>query len=279
MTCFTNIKIKIFIIHAFFLSFTIYGQENERNITFKVNGATFEMIFVEGGSFVMGCTSEQSSCFGDEKPAHTVELSPYYIGKHQVTQKLWYAVTGFSINFQKNFLKIELLNGEGCDYPMYYINYGECVEFCSKLNKLLAKQIPKGYKFSLPTEAQWEYAARGGNKSKGYEYSGSSNIDDVAWYEDNCNRKTHKVGAKIENELGIFDMSGNIQEWCKDWYNDLYYLNTPSANPKGPDSGSCRVLRGGSWYCKQQHCRVAFRHCTSPSNRSCDVGLRVVLLQ
>ena len=235
------------------------------------------MIFIEGGSFVMGCTSEQSTCFGDEKPAHTVELPDFYMGKHQVTQKLWVAVMGYTIRFQKNFLKIESLNGEGDEYPMYLINYGECVEYCNKLNKLLSKQLPNGYKFTLPTEAQWEYAARGGNRSEGNQFSGSNSMDEVAWFVENSNRKTHKVGTKKANELGIFDFSGNVSEWCRDWYNDLYYTNSPSVNPKGPNSGTCRVLRGGSWNGKAVQCRNSFRHCTSPSNRSSDVGFRLVL--
>jgi len=270
-------KVSFFILGFFFLSFTVFGQESEKNLTFIVNGVSFEMIFVEGGSFVMGCTSEQSGCFGDEKHTHTVELSEYYIGKHQVTQKLWYAVMGYSIRFQISFLKVQSLNGAGDEYPMYYVNYGECVDFCAKLNKLLSKQLPKGCKFTIPTEAQWEYAARGGNKSAGFLYSGSSDINEVAWYEDNSNENTHRTGRKNENELGIFDMSGNVYEWCQDWYNDLYYYNSPSVNPKGPDTGAGRVLRGGSWKCKPQHCRVSFRHCTSPSNRSYDVGFRLVL--
>ena len=272
-------KVSFSILGLFFLFFTVFGQEKEKILTFKVKEVTFEMIFVEGGSFVMGCTSEQSGCFGDEKHTHTVELSDYYIGKQQVTQKLWAAVMGYSIHFQANFLKIKSLNGEGEEHSMYYVNYGECVDFCTKLNTLLSKQLPKGAKFTIPTEAQWEYAARGGNKSEGFMYSGSNNIDEVAWYESNSNGNTHKTCRKKENELGIFDMCGNVYEWCQDWYNDLYYFNSPSVNPKGPDTGSGRVLRGGSWNCKPQQCRVSFRHCTSPSNRSFDVGFRVVLVR
>jgi len=277
MISFSILKRTIFILFSFFFALTIFGQENEKNLKFTVNGVNFEMVFVEGGSFVMGCSSEQSTCYGDEKHTHTVTLTDFYIGKNQVTQKLWFAVTGYSILFQKNFLKLQSLAGEGDEYPMYYINYGETMEFISKLNKLVSKQLPKGYKFTLPTEAQWEYAARGGNKSENFEYSGSNNIDEIAWYDNNSSKKTHKTGTKIANELEINDMSGNVFEWCLDWYNDLYYFNSPSANPKGPEIGTGRVLRGGSWNCKPQQCRVSFRHCTSPSNRSFDVGFRLVL--
>jgi formylglycine-generating enzyme required for sulfatase activity len=160
---------------------------------------------------------------------------------------------------------------------MYFVNYGECLEFCSKLNKLLSNQLPKGFSFGLPTEAQWEYAARGGKNSSGYEFSGSNNIDEVAWYDENSSKMTRKAGLKKENEIGIFDMSGNIFEWCLDWYNDSYYSISPIIHPTGVNSGFCRVLRGGSWNCKAAHCRLSFRHCTSPSNRSFDVGFRIIL--
>jgi formylglycine-generating enzyme required for sulfatase activity len=142
---------------------------------------------------------------------------------------------------------------------------------------LLTKQLPKGYKFGLPTESQWEYAARGGNKSQGN--TNITDINEIAWYTDNSGGKTHKVGMKAPNELGIFDMNGNVFEWCRDWYYESYYESSPIINPKGPESGKGRVLRGGSWNCKSQYCRITFRHCTSPSNRSYDVGFRLVLAQ
>jgi formylglycine-generating enzyme required for sulfatase activity len=237
------------------------------------------MIFLYGGTFEMGCTSEQNNCFGDEKPVHTVVLPDFYIGKFQVTQKLWHVVMGRSIRMQLYLVNSKSLNGEGSEYPMYYVNYSECEEFCSTLNQLLSKQLPKGYKFTLPTEAQWEFAARGGNKSTRNMYFGGNSIDEVAWYEENSNGRAHLVGKKDKNELGIYDMSGNVMEWCRDWYYDFYYENSPSENPKGPDKGTGRVLRGGGWNSKSQHCRVSFRHCTSPSNRSYDVGFRLALVK
>jgi formylglycine-generating enzyme required for sulfatase activity len=260
-----------------FFHVTLVGQEKEINLAFIVNGVNFEMIFVEGGAFMMGCTAEQTFCYGDEKNIHNVELSDFYIGKYQVTQKLWNEVMGRSIRTQLYLANSKVLNGEGAEYPIYYVTYNESLDFCSKLNKLLSKQLPKGYKFCLPTEAQWEYAARGGNKSDGYRYSGGNEIDEIAWYEDNSNKHTHKVGTKVKNELGIFDMCGNVFEWCLDWYGDFYYEKSPLINPKGPDSGTARVVRGGSWNTKPHHCRVSFRHGTSPSNRSFDNGFRVVL--
>jgi formylglycine-generating enzyme required for sulfatase activity len=138
--------------------------------------------------------------------------------------------------------------------------------------------LPAGYTFSLPSEAQWEYAARGGKKHQDYIYSGDSNINETCWYADNSDSRAHKTGVKTPNELGIFDMCGNVQEWCRDWYYDNYYDSSPEKNPKGAESGKGRVLRGGGWNSKPQYCRVSFRHCTSPSNRSFDVGFRLALV-
>ena len=272
-------KLIFFFIFTTWFHFVVFGQNNEQNLSFTLKGITFEMIFVGSGVFEMGCTFEQSNCFGDEKPVHTIELSDFYIGKFQVTQKLWHVVMGRSIRMQLYLVNNKLLTGEGNEYPMYYVNYAECEEFCNTLNQLLSKQLPKGYKFALPTEAQWEFAARGGNKNNDNMYCGGNNITEVAWYEENSNGKAHQVGMKYKNELGIFDMSGNVMEWCRDWYYDFYYENSPSENPNGPDKGSGRVVRGGGWNNKPQHCRVSFRHCTSPSNRTSDVGFRLALVR
>jgi len=247
------------------------------NIIFTVKGVTFEMIFVQGGIFVMGCTSEQSDCYDSEKPSHSVTLSDFYIGKFQVTQKLWQVVMGTNIREQRTLAKTSWsLYGEGDDFPMYLINYNECVEFCSKLNKLLSEQLPKGYKFRLPTEAQWEYAARGGQKTKGYKFSGSNNLNEVAWYTNNSGGKAYKVGLKNKNELGIYDMSGNIYEWCLDWYGANYYSNNNFTNPKGPEFGAKRVLRGGSKGSRTQDCRVCNRANSTPDTRG-DNGFRIAL--
>ena len=131
---------------------------------------------------------------------------------------------------------------KGPKLPVEYVSWYDCQEFIKKLNALT------GQNFRLPTEAEWEYAARGGSKSQGYEYSGSNNLDDVAWYDSNSGDKTHDVATKKPNELGLFDMSGNVLEWCQDWYGRDYYSSSPSSNPTGPASGSYRVQRGGSWY-------------------------------
>jgi formylglycine-generating enzyme required for sulfatase activity len=250
-----------------------------KNITFTISGVSFEMIFVEGGTFVMGCTSEQSDCGEEEKPAHRVTLSDFYMGKFQVTQKLWQVVMGTNVRQQRDLANTSWpMRGEGDDYPMYYISYNECEEFCSKLNKLLSNQLPEGSKFRIPTEAQWEYAARGGKKSKGYKFSGSDYIGEVAWYDGNSGEKTHEVGMKDKNELGIYDMSGNVWEWCQDWYDRNYYSRSPLSNPKGPGSGSDRILRGGSWYYNTPYCRVSYRDCGAPGGRGNDLGFRLCLV-
>ena len=257
-----------------------FGQTTGKNLSFTVNGVSFEMLFVEGITFIMGCTSEQGNdCYHNEKPTHSVTLTDYYMGKYQVTQKLWQAVMGTGIRGQRDLGHTSWpLYGEGDDYPMYYINYNECEEFCAKLNKLLSDKLPEGYKFRLPTEAQWEYAARGGKKSKGYKYSGSDYIGEVAWYNSNSGGRTHEVGMKDKNELGIYDMSGNVWEWCQDWYDASYYSNSSSTNPKGPSSGSDRVLRGGSWRGIAQGCSVSFRSNAGPNRRFHNSGVRLVLV-
>ncbi len=230
------------------------------NKTFTVNGVTFEMIAVNGGTFTMGATSEQGSdaSYG-EKPTHSVTMSDYYIGKFEVTQELWEAVMRSNPSFFK-----------GSKLPVESVSWDDCQTFIRKLNSLT------GANFRLPTEAEWEYAARGGNRSRGYKYSGSNNINDVAWYTNNSGSKTHTVGTKSPNELGIYDMSGNVYEWCQDWSGS--YSSGSQTNPTGPSSGSYRVLRGGSWYFNARYCRVSFRFNITPVNRSHNCGFRLVLV-
>ncbi|MBO7724073.1 MAG: SUMF1/EgtB/PvdO family nonheme iron enzyme [Paludibacteraceae bacterium] len=225
-------------------------------------GQSFTMIYVEGGSFVMGCTSEQSDCISDERPAHRVTVNSYYIGETEVTQELWSAVMGRNPSYYT-----------GSQRPVEQVSWNDCQKFINKLNQLT------GRKFRLPTEAEWEYAARGGKKSKAYKYSGSNTLDNVAWYTNNSGNQTHNVKTKFPNELGIYDMSGNVREWCQDWYGSGYYANSPQANPTGPSSGFYRVLRGGSWLSFAQNCRVARRSSNTPSLSSGNVGFRLILVQ
>ena len=243
---------------------TVYGETrtfgtNNPN-TFTVNGVSFEMVYVDGGTFDMGATTEQGSdAESDEKPVHSVTLSGYYIGKCEVTQELWEAVMGSNPSYFK-----------GAQKPVESVRWNDCQEFVAELNRLT------GMTFRLPTEAEWEYAARGGNQSSHYKYSGSDNIDDVAWYYDNRPRKTHAVGTKTANELGIYDMSGNVWEWCSDWYGA--YSAGAQTNPQGPSSGSYRVLRGGSGYYLASYCRVSCRYSFDPDDSFRYFGLRLVLV-
>ena len=226
---------------------------------FMVNGVSFEMVRVEGGTFRMGATSEQEDeADSDEKPVHGVTLSSYYIGKTEVTQALWQAVMGSNPS-----------RFEGSDLPVECVSWNDCQEFIQKLNRLT------GRNFRLPTEAEWEFACRGGNNSRGYKYSGSNNLGSVAWYEDNSGGQTHPVGTKAPNELGIFDMSGNVWEWCNDWYGN--YTSNSQTNPTGSQSGSDRVYRGGSWYGIARNVRSSNRDYINPANRNYDLGLRLAL--
>ena len=215
------------------------------------------MVRVEGGTFTMGATSEQGSPYIDEKPTHQVTLSTYYIGKYEVTQAEWQAVMGTNPSDFK-----------GDNLPVECVSWDDCQEFIRKLNELTGKQ------FRLPTEAEWEYAARGGNLTQGYKYAGGDEVDSVAWTAENSGR-THPVGLKRPNELGLYDMSGNVWEWCQDWYGD--YSNASQTNPQGPGSGYNRVLRGGGWCHVAQCCRLSCRRNFGPGMRGIDCGLRLAL--
>lgn len=223
------------------------------------NGINIEMVKVEAGSFDMGATPEMKKPADREKPVHRVTLTNnYYIGKYEVTQALWQAVMGSNPS-----------NFKGDDLPVEMVTWNDCQDFISKLNAMTGKR------FRLPSEAEWEYAARGGNKSRGYQYIGSNTIGDVAWYGDNSGSKTHAVGTKQPNELGIYDMAGNVFEWCQDWYGS--YNSSPQVNPTGAASGSRRVDRGGSWLNLAWNCRTSYRD--ESASCCCDsiLGFRLVL--
>ena len=231
----------------------------EKIKTFQIGNVLFKMILVEAGTFTMGATSEMEDAWSEEKPTHQVTLTnDYYIGQTEVTQALWKAVMGRNPSYFK-----------GNNKPVERVSWNDCKTFISKLNSLT------GLKFRLPTEAEWEFAARGGNNSNHYQYSGSNDLDDVAWYDDNSGDTTHDVATKQPNELGIYDMSGNVWEWCSDRYDD--YSSSPQTNPTGPTSGSDRVYRGGSWRDFARRCRSSRRYSIAPGYRSDILGLRLVL--
>ncbi len=239
---------------------SLSGELTTGTITIPVkDGISIDMVRVEAGTFTMGATSEMKDPNYNEKPAHQVTLTnDYYIGKYEVTQDLWQAVMGNNPSVYK-----------GDNLPVEYVSRDDCQEFISKLNRITGKT------FRLPTEAEWEYAARGGNKSRGYQYSGSNNLSDVAWYEDNSGYKTHAVGSKKANELGIYDMSGNVYEWCQGRCGS--YSSSLQVNPTGANSGSDRVSRGGSWHESAWCCRSSHRYFNSPSDKGYRLGLRLVL--
>jgi len=223
------------------------------------DGVSIEMIKVEAGTFMMGATPEMEIPDDDEKPVHQVTLTnDYYIGKYEVTQALWQTV-----------MESNPSSFKGNNLPVEQVSWNDCQEFIGKLNSIT------GRKFRLPTEAEWEYAARGGKKSRGYQYSGSSNISDVAWYNGNSGSKTHLVGTKQANELGLYDMCGNVLEWCQNWYGS--YVSSSQTNPTGAVSGSYRVIRGGSWYSSARFCRSSCRDSGTPGIRNSRLGLRLVL--
>ena len=226
--------------------------------TFTVNGISFKMKKVSGGTIQMGATPEQGSEIDeDELPVHSVTLSDYWIGETEVTQLLWHAVMGSNPS---------LCAGDS-QLPVENVSWDDCQEFITRLNQLT------GQSFRLPTEAEWEFAARGGNSTQGYKYAGSNTIDDVAWYDSNSSAKTHPVATKSPNELGLYDMSGNVYEWCQDWFNN--YSSLAQTDPTGPSSGSRRVIRGGCWALDIMDCRVAARDYFPPAKGDECVGLRL----
>jgi formylglycine-generating enzyme required for sulfatase activity len=230
--------------------------------TIHVNGSYFDMSFVKGGTFMMG--SDAGDAQADEQPVHEVTLSDYYIGQTEVTQHLWQKVMGDNNNPSAT---------KGNNLPVTNITWNEAQVFVQKLSEMT------GMRFRLPTEAEWEYAARGGQKSKGYTYAGSNDIDQVAWYPGNCTQP-QAVGMKQPNELGIYDMTGNVYEWCYDWYGP--YSAEAQTNPLGPSSASngYRIARGGCWQAQNigndaSYCRIANRGYAN--NGTERIGLRIVL--
>ena len=239
-------------------------QEAIKRGEFTVNGVFFRMIPVEGGLFDMGSNSGESN----EMPIHQVTVSDFYIGETEVTQALWEAVMGNNPSYFKGDQRpVECVSWE--DICGKDDNDTTC--FIYKLNRLT------GAKFRLPTEAEWEYAARGGKFKHKYEFSGGDGIDTVSWYDGNSGQETHPVKRKKANELGLYDMSGNVWEWCQDRYGS--YSSGSQTDPTGPASGSLlRVLRGGSWYYSARYCRVACRGSYSPDGRGVDSGFRLSLV-
>lgn len=254
------IKNSRFIV-AILITGNVCGQ-NTASVSYsssKRHRAEPEMVFVQGGTFYMGCTIEQNGdCYNSECPQHQVTVNSFYISKYEITQVQWEAIIG---NNPSHFAK-------GDNYPVENVSWEDIQEFISILNAATGKN------YRLPTEAEWEYAARGGDKTHRYKYSGSHNLSEVAWYGDNSKNTTHPVGIKMPNELGIYDMNGNVWEWCSDWYGD--YSASKQQNPRGVYSGTYRVLRGGSFLTNARMCRVAHRDHGNPEEHYLSMGFRLV---
>jgi formylglycine-generating enzyme required for sulfatase activity len=270
-----------------FYSFSIcYGQKNDNNI---VNN---NLIFVEGGSFLMG--SEKGD--DDEKPIHSIKINSFYIGKYEVTNIKF-------VEFLNDYQQATIKNGDYAgqliigvsygihdwglhlnaktwspakgfeSYPVINVTWYGANEYCKWLSR------KNGKKYRLPTEAEWEFAARGGVKCMGYIYSGSNNVSEVGWCESDSAKMPHRVGSKLPNELGIYDMSGNVTEWCEDWYDEFYYVNSPTSNPINVKPGSYKVQRGGDWYWDSFHCRIADRMVSAPNSYGDGIiGFRIALI-
>lgn len=251
---------------------------------YTVNGVSFRMVQVNGGTFMMGNPDYQESGIPNQGPVHQVTLSTFAIGQTEVTQELWVAVMGGNpswcngINNASYHSNVTIDFGDNLQRPVENVSWNNCQTFISKLNQMTGKN------FRLPTEAEWEYAARGGNKSQGYMYAGSNTLVDVAWYSYNAynvdinspDYGTHTVATKQPNELGLYDMNGNVWEMCQDWYSGTYYSESPSTNPQGPSTGTTHVDRGGGWWAYglpvwQRGIGQA------PSQRSNDLGFRLVM--
>lgn len=219
------------------------------------------MIKIEGGSFLMGCTTEQNNCNKDEFPVHNVSIHPFYLNKFEITRRQWYILVGAVVDYSC------------CNYcPMNWISYYDAVDFCDTLSRIT------GHAYRLPTEAEWEYAARGGHLSDSThatQYAGSNTINEVAWYYDNSNNQPRIVGQKTPNALGLFDMSGNVFEWCSDYYDAIYYNYSPLINPSGCSDESFRVIRGGSWVSDSESCRLANREFKASFMAAGRIGFRI----
>lgn len=264
------------------------SSKTEADLTFSINGSSFVMKRIEGGEFWMGAHCKKvgllvknpnlsipnydNDACENESPVHQVKLDEYYLGECEVTQALWNAVMGTTLRQQRDKVDPNLsLRGEGNDYPMYYVSWNDCIEFLNRLKTLIGKQ------FRLPTEAEWEFAARGGNNAKGCRYSGSNDLDKVAWYCVNSMVRSSPVMTKQPNELGLYDMSGNVWEWCGDRYGQYYDLRqiNPLGSSREEDTGF--VIRGGGWDACAECCRVSERDAKDGDYRSTFIGFRIAL--
>ena len=244
--------------------FTLFAQDSVLTVSISDNVA-LEMVYVRGGTFTMGSNSARGLKvnYDASQPEHNVTVGDYFIGRYEVTQEQWRGVMDASPS-----------RFAGDSLPVEQVSWDDAQQFCAMLSQMT------GYRFRLPTEAEWEYAARGGSLARGYTFAGSNDREDVAWYCVNSGGHTHTVGQRQPNELGLFDMSGNVAEWCTDWmspYSDMITDGDTLVNPRGPRSGDSRVLRGGHYNSTSPGCTVYDRGWYLPSGRYEFYGLRVVM--
>lgn len=251
----------LYVVLVLFTIATISSCSSISDKDFEVNGVKFRMIAVEGGSFMMGATPGQGEdARENEKPAHKVTVDDFLIGETEVTQELWFAVMGNNPSY--------FVNDDG-NSPVDNVSWSDVLFFLHKLNEII------GLNFRLPFEAEWEYAARGGRKSSDKKYAGSNNADEVAWYWDNAVGVTHEVATKNCNELGIYDMNGNVWEWCQDKFSD--YTEDEQKNPHGPYSGNKYVERGSGWANNLKDRNISFRDCDEADYKNYNGGFRLAL--
>ncbi|MCR5299192.1 MAG: formylglycine-generating enzyme family protein [Paludibacteraceae bacterium] len=244
---------------------------------YVVNGVTFRMVDIGGGKLCMGAQNNDivqdnysDKAYDNEAPVHIVRLNSFSIGESEVSQGLWVAVMGEDDPTVKQW---DNEHGKGVNYPAYYVSYEEALSFIDKLNTIIGGQT-EGGRFRLPTEAEWEYAARGGLKAKGYLYAGSNQINEVGWWSGNSDMRCHNMNGKNYNSLQLYDLSGNVQEWCSDWYG--IYSAEEQVNPTGPVSGTHRVVRGGHYATDDYACRVSLRVWMLPNEENPYTGFRLV---
>ena len=268
-------SVRFIIVFLFFLPDVLYAQNRTattRRKNIQVNDTLSQkqirvfskmlenMIFVDGGTFIMGTENNDYRQNQDNTPAHLVEIEPFFICRYEVTQDEWELVTGSNPS-----------EFQGANLPVENISWEDCQVFINKLNDMT------GMDFRLPSEAEWEYAAQGGKYSLHYNYAGSEYPKSVAWYADNSKAKTHQVGKKRPNELGIYDMSGNVSEWCRDYYEFSFYQHSPSLNPTGPEKGQNKVVRGGAWMMNENYINIKYRAVYPTNEKNSSIGLRLAM--
>jgi formylglycine-generating enzyme required for sulfatase activity len=254
-------SLPLFVFFSFCLaSATSHAAVAQQLEAFQDPTTGMEFVLVEGSCFRMGSPPASEERFSNEEPHHEVCLNSFWMGKYEVTQDQYAKVTGDNPSSFK-----------GKNRPVENVTRLDAQSFIHKLNKMSGKS------YRLPTEAEWEFAAMGGTRSRGYTYSGSNNPDVTCWFEGNSGKETHPVGQKQPNEIGLFDMSGNVAEWCKDWYDAFFYATSPKYNPEGPSSGKFRSLRGGGWRSPARYTRTENREWAPPSGYNDDIGFRILL--